>query len=88
MNYTKQDLGVKVVRKVKQVNDTLFSTSVDNLVKGVFFTLKPITSPKENQVYHRDFYDRESKRFAISNYSNTIEKFLRGDKIVYINFEF
>ena len=86
--YTKQDLGVKVISKVKQVNDTLFSTTLNNLDNGVFFTLKPIDFPKDNQVYARDFYDRESKRYCISNYSNTIEKFVKGDKVVYINFEF
>jgi hypothetical protein len=88
INYTKQDLGVKVISKVEKVNDTLFSTTLNNLDSNVFFTLKPIDFPKDNQVYTRDFYDRESKKYCISNYSNTTERFVKGDKLVYINFEF
>lgn len=87
-SYKTNDLGIKSIKKVKKVSATLFCTTLDNLQNDTFFTLKPFEYPKDSQVYTKDFYCREEKKYCISNYSNTSEKLCKGDKVVYINFEF
>lgn len=51
---------------------------------GEFITRKPST----RTVYTRGEYDRASKRYAIDDYSDGRQLFLRGDTVVYIGFTY
>ena len=59
-----------------------------SLKKGAWFTIKPIAYPEDNQVYIKDEYDRETKKFAcgrcddIYGYSREFP----GNKMVYTDF--
>lgn len=60
-----------------------------DLKKGEWFTRKPIEQPKENQVFIKDFYIREDKKYCCirwNNISDSIE--LKGNTKVYIDFIF
>ena len=53
------------------------------------FTLSPIEYPKENQVWIKGSYDRASKTFCVTNWSNIgRERFLKGDRVVFQDFFF
>lgn len=57
--------------------------------KGDFFTRKQIDNPKEEQVFIRGEYDRETKKyecFRFSDVNDTI--FLKGSTTVYTDFIF
>ena len=89
--FTKHDLGVKSLDKCTKVECSevgIFATILDNVCNGTFITLKPIDEPKESQVFTKDYYERSDKKYCISNYSGTSEKYLKGNKVVYINFNF
>jgi hypothetical protein len=51
---------------------------------GEFITRKPST----RIVYTRGEYDRASKRYAIDDYSDGRQLFLRGDTVVYVGFTY
>lgn len=58
-----------------------------SLKKGDWFTLKPIAEPKDNQVYIKDDYDREEKKFMCGRCDDiSYTKYLSGDKLVYTDF--
>ena len=60
-----------------------------DLKKGEFFTRKPIEEPKENQVFIKDFYVREDKKWFCQRWSNISDGIeLKGDTIVYTEFYF
>lgn len=62
---------------------------VKDLKKGDFFTLKPIDEPTENQVYVRDFYARDVKKYCAYKYGDcNYSRCFSGDKVVYIDFYF
>ena len=62
---------------------------VKDLKKGDFFTLKPISEPTENQVYIRDEYARDVKKYTAYKYSDVnAYRCFSGDKVVYIDFYF
>ena len=55
--------------------------------KGEWFTLKPIAYPSDNQVYIKDDYDRESRKFACGRCDDiSYTKYVSGDKLVYTDF--
>ena len=60
-----------------------------DLKKGEFFTRKPIEEPKERQVFIKDFYVREDKKYFCQRWSNISDGIeLKGDTIVYTEFYF
>ena len=68
---------------------TTNSVSLKDLKKGEYFTLKQIAEPNENQVYVKGDYDRGSKTYSCYKFSDTnSERFIKGNKQVYINFVF
>lgn len=57
--------------------------------EGEMFTIKELPEPKENQVWIRNHYDRESKTYSASNYADVNrERFFKPNRIVYIDFIF
>lgn len=57
--------------------------------QGEYFTRKPLECPKESQVYVRNHYAREIKKYSASHFCDVnAEIFLKGDTIVYIDFIF
>lgn len=60
-----------------------------SLDKGTYFTLNPISEPRESQVYVKDIYDRSSKKYWCYKFSdiNDGREFPKNKK-VYINFTF
>ena len=65
------------------------TVSLKDLKKGEYFTLKQIDEPSENQVYIKGDYDRGSKTFSCSKFSDTnSERFIKGNKQVFIGFTF
>ena len=67
----------------------MIEVKIKDLKKGDFFTLKPISEPDEKQVYIRDVYARDTKKYLVYKFSD-INSFreLKGDKIVYTDFIF
>ena len=64
-------------------------TTLKSVKKGEFFTFKPIENPSENQVYIKDNYDRETKKYSYYKFSD-INRFgeKKGTTIVYTGFTF
>ena len=66
------------------------AVKLKTLKKGDYFTRKPIAEPKESQVFIKDDYDRETKKFLAIKFSDAggagIQ--LSGDTIVYTDFTF
>lgn len=57
--------------------------------KGDYITLKPIEEPKESQVWIRGDYDRESKRYSLTNFADiNRERFVKGTAPAYTDFTF
>ena len=62
---------------------------IKDLKKGEYFTLKPIEYPKESIVWIRGDYERSEKKYSCSKFSDIChENFMKGDKLVYVDFEF
>lgn len=62
---------------------------IRELKRGVYFTLKEIAEPKENQVYIKGDYNRATKRFSCTCFSDcNNEKFVDSNKEVYTDFVF
>ena len=60
-----------------------------DLKSGEYFTIKPLTFPKENQVYIRGEYDRTEKKYCCGKFSDISEsRMFDGEKEVYIDFVF
>jgi len=60
-----------------------------DLKKGEWFTRKPIENPKETQVFIKDSYIRENKKYCCirwNDISDGIE--LKGNTKVFIDFTF
>lgn len=57
--------------------------------QGEFFTLKPISEPTEKQVYIRGEYERSSKKYECTKFSDINSwRYLKGDTDVYTDFIF
>lgn len=62
---------------------------LQSLCRGDVFTLKAIEEPKESQVYVLNYYDRSSKTYSASKFSDmNAERFFKGSKEVWIGFTF
>lgn len=60
-----------------------------DLKKGQWFTIKPLEEPKESQVYIREDYDRELKKYMCGKFDDiSAYRYFKSDKIVYIDFFF
>lgn len=62
-----------------------------SLKKGAWFTIKPIAYPTDKQVYIKDDYDREEKKFMCGRCDDiSYSTYFKGDKMVYDdnNFEY
>lgn len=65
------------------------SVNLKDLKKGEYFTLKQLDEPNENQVYIKGDYDMGSKTFSCSKFSDSnSERFIKGNKLVFIGFTF
>lgn len=63
--------------------------TVKQLKKGEWFTLKPISEPKESQVFVRGEYDRTEKKYECGKFSDiSYSRLLKGDTEVYTDFVF
>ena len=63
-------------------------TTIKDVKENGWITLKEIEEPKENQVWVRNHYDKATKTYSITNWSTGRERFLKGDRIVFVNFTF
>ena len=63
--------------------------TIRELKIGEYFTIKPISEPKESQVYIRGEYDRSEKKYSCGKFSDICaERYFKGDKEVYTDFTF
>ena len=63
--------------------------TVKQLKKGEWFTLKPISEPKESQVFIRRDYDRTEKKYECGRCDDiSYSRLLKGDTEVYTDFVF
>lgn len=67
----------------------MVETTISQIKKDTFFTLKPVEEPKESQVYVRGDYNRSTKKYEAYKFEdiNDFREF-KGDKKVYIDFYF
>jgi len=63
-------------------------TTIKDIKLNGWFTLKNIEEPKENQVWVRNHYDRETKTYSITNWATQRERFVKANKQVFTNFTF
>ena len=62
---------------------------IRNLKQGEYFTLRPISNPKESQVYIRGEYDRYEQKYECIKFSDMCyTRYFKGDKEVYTDFIF
>lgn len=88
LNTNNNEEGNNTMNK-NTLNSTSKSVNLKDLKKGEYFTLKEIAEPNENQVYVRGDYDRESKTYSCYKFSDTnSERFIKGNKKVFIDFVF
>lgn len=63
--------------------------TVKQLKNGEFFTLKPISEPKESQVYIRGDYDRTEKKYECGRCDDiSYSRLIKGNTEVYTDFVF
>lgn len=62
---------------------------IRELKQGDYFTLKQIDEPKESQVWIRGEYDRSTRTYSATNFSDmNRERCFKGDKEVFTDFIF
>ena len=67
----------------------LTMTTIKDLKKGEYFTLKPIAEPKPSQVYVKGDYDRSEKKYDCIKFSDICSsRSLKPTTIVYTDFTF
>lgn len=60
-----------------------------SLKKGAWFTIKPLAYPDDKDVYIKDDYDRETKKFSCGRYDDiSYSREFPGTKMVYTDFIF
>jgi len=63
--------------------------TLKDVKKGDFFTLKPIETPNESQVYIKGDYDRQTKSYCCIKFSDiSCSRLVKSDKVVYTDFTF
>lgn len=67
----------------------MIAKKLKDVRKGEWFTRKPIEDPKDNQIWIRGDYDRETKKYCSSNFDD-INRFiyLKGETTVYVGYTF
>lgn len=67
----------------------MIKTTIKDLKKGDFFTLKPIEQPIENQVYIKQEYDKSDKKYTCVCFGDICKfKALKPNTIIYTDFIF
>lgn len=67
----------------------LTATKLKDLKRETWFTRKPIEYPSDRQVFIKNDYDREDKRYICYRFSDVNDYImLKGDTIVYTDFTF
>ena len=67
----------------------MVAIKMKDLKKGAWFTIKPVEQPKESQVFIKSDYDRSERKYWATKWSDIGDgKYVPGDRIVYIDFEF
>lgn len=67
----------------------MYPVRIKDLKVGDYFLLSPIENPTSRQVYVRGSYDRSSKTYSCSRFNDICsERFLKGTKLVYVDFTF
>lgn len=62
---------------------------IRDLKQGAYFILKDIAEPKESQVWVRGEYDRSTRTYSATNFSDmNRERSFKGDKEVFVDFTF
>lgn len=61
-----------------------------DLKNGEFFTLKDYgDNPDEKKVYVRGNFERSEKKYSVTKFSDAFaERFLSGEKVVFVGFTF
>lgn len=75
----------------EDTNREFKAVPLKSLKKGAWFTIKPIAAPTDKQVYIKDDYDREEKKFMCGRCDDiSYSTYFKGDKLVYDdnNFEY
>lgn len=63
--------------------------TIKELKSGDFFTLKPISEPRESQVFIKSGYDRSTKKYECYKFSDiNAFRYLKAETIVYTDFTF
>ena len=63
--------------------------TVKELKRGEYFTRKPITEPKESQVYIRGEYDRSTGKYCCTRWDDICSDILlKGTTEIYTEFTF
>ena len=63
--------------------------TVKQLKQGDYFTRRPIAEPKESQVYVRDEYDRETRKYICYKWDDVKHYvLLKGTTEIYTDFIF
>ena len=79
------------IKSVTEGDREFHAVPLRSLKKGAWFTVKPIAEPTDKQVYIKDDYDRELKKFMCGRCDDiSYSTFFKGDKLVYddSNFEY
>ena len=68
----------------------MIKVRLKDVKKGDFFTLKPIEYPKDSQVFIKEEYDRETKKWQCAQCSDVwgTGRQFKADKEVYIDFTY
>ncbi len=78
-----------MTKEIELNGEIIRETTVKELKKGDFFTKKPLTSPKDSQVWVKDEYCHVSKKWACYNFSDVNKYcYIPGDKLIYTDFIF
>ena len=65
------------------------SRKLKNLKPGEYFTLRPVSEPKESQVYIRGDYNRSEEKYECCKFSDMCySRLFKGEKEVYTDFIF
>ena len=66
-----------------------FVLTLGALKKGDWFTLKPISEPKDSQVYEKGDYDRSEKKYSCGRRDDiSYERMLKKDTPVFVDFTY
>lgn len=79
------------IKSVTEGDREFHAVPLKSLKKGAWFTVKPIAEPTDKQVYIKDDYDRDLKKFMCGRCDDiSYSTFFKGNKLVYddSNFEY